>query len=124
MATALRACSKSFGVLGFAVLEGSFAAVMSTVYCPRSTTSNLVSIGCSQPFVFDFTTFSRTTISLGRVTEKYGSGLTDNPKGWRAGLTPTQGFPLLRANPPQLAGPPPRGMAPQNNRPDFGATVR
>src|SRR2546430_17703842 len=86
MATALRACSKSFGVLESAVLEGSFAAVMSTVYCPRSTTSNLVSIGCSQPFVFDLMTFSRTTKSLGRVTEKYGSAATIRRKACKSGV--------------------------------------
>src|SRR5205823_13919863 len=93
MATALRACSKSFGVLGSAVLEGSFAAVMSTVYCPRSTTSNLVSIGCSQPFVFDLMTFSRTTKSLGRVTEKYGSAVTIRQKACRYEITLTDDFP-------------------------------
>src|SRR2546429_8701233 len=120
MATALRACSKSFGVLGSAVLEASFAAVMSTVYCPRSTTSNLVSIGCSQPFVFDFTTFSRTTISLGRVTEKYGSAVTMTPKGCRSMLTLTEDFPFLGTISPRPTGRPPGGRGPNKYGRELG----
>src|SRR5438309_9082911 len=70
MATALRASSKSKGVLGAALAEGSCAAGTSMVYCPPSSMSKRASMGCSNPLVSWRMIFSTTTRLLGRVTAR------------------------------------------------------